>query len=71
LLRPVYGHFCSSGKGVYGLLTVGKGQAFQVLQKISTPTQALGSIFRKNLDLPKPYTVVALETKNDRRDDDA
>ena len=25
--RPVYGHFCSSGKGVYGLLTDSQGQA--------------------------------------------
>ena len=27
--------------------------------------------FCKNLDGPKPYTVIALKTKDDRRDDDA
>jgi hypothetical protein len=43
----------------------------QVFQKISTPCCAAGSIFCKNLDSPKPYTIVALETKNDRREDDA
>jgi hypothetical protein len=34
--------FC--GKGVYGFLTGSKGQALRVLQKISTPPQAPGSI---------------------------
>ena len=64
----VYGHFCSSGKGVYGFFTGCKGQALRVFQKISTPS---GSIFCKNLDSPKPYTIIALETKNDRREDEA
>jgi hypothetical protein len=50
-----------TGKGVYGFLTGSQGQALRVLQKISTPAQASGSIFRKNLDSPKPYTLVALK----------
>jgi hypothetical protein len=47
-----------TGKGVYGFLTGCQGQALRVLQKISTPA---GSIFRKNLDSLKPYTIVALK----------
>jgi hypothetical protein len=50
-----------TGKGVYGFLTDRQGQALRVLQKISTPAQAPGSIFCKNLDSLKPYTIVALK----------
>jgi hypothetical protein len=45
----VYPHRLSrllfTGKGAYGFLTGGKGQALRVLQKISTPAQASGRIF--------------------------
>jgi hypothetical protein len=50
-----------TGKGVYGFLTGRQGQALRVLQKISTPSQATGSIFCKNPDSPKPYTIIALK----------
>jgi hypothetical protein len=49
------------GKGAYGFLTGCQVQALRVLQKISTPAQAPGSIFRKKPDSPKPYTVIALK----------
>jgi hypothetical protein len=49
------------GKGAYGFLTGSKVQALWVLQKISTPPQAPGSIFCKKLDRPKPYTIIALK----------
>ena len=60
--------FCSAGKGVYGFLTVGQGQALRVMKKISTPA---GSIFCTNLDSPKAYTHCCPRNKNDRCDDEA
>jgi len=69
LLCPVYGHFCSSGKGVYGFLTDSQGQAscFANNLPLSRPLflffGAGERIFCKNLDSPKPYILVALETK--------
>jgi hypothetical protein len=49
-----------TGKGVYGFLTACKGQAASGFAK-NLHTSVKGSIFCKNLDTPKPYTIVALK----------
>jgi hypothetical protein len=64
---PFDGHFCSSGKGVYGFLTGCQG--YTSFEKKSSSRRAY--LFFKNLDNPKPYTDYCPETIDDRRDNDA